>query len=379
MAAQVIAWGQRCLSWLRQKIILVLALLAAVISMFWVTPSAAYAAYLDLRVLCLLFCLMVVVAGWQRCGLLGVLAQRLLAGRKSLRLLCLVLVMLPFFSSMLVTNDVALITFVPFTILVLRLCGQQRYLIYVIVLQTMAANLGSMATPVGNPQNLFLCSHFQISFLPFLGVMLPLTLISCLALALATLCVGKETIEVHFEKQERIHNPRQLLICAGLFLLCLLAVFHLLPYGLVLAAVLGVFLLEDRQLLRCVDYGLLLTFVCFFIFAGNLGRIEGVQQFLWRFMADEPAATSILASQMISNVPASIFLADFTRDWRGLLVGVNIGGLGTLIASLASLISFQYYVRCHNARPWLYVAVFTLANGAGLLLLSGVAYLGDAI
>lgn len=362
-------------SFVRREAVLVISLVCALLSMLAVPPDAAYAGYIDLRVLCLLFCLMAVVAGLQQCGLFTVLAQCLLTGRKQLRLLYLALVLLPFFCSMLITNDVALITFVPFTVLVLSHIGRMDALIRVVVLQTLAANLGSMATPVGNPQNLFLCSYYGLSFGAFLRVVLPLTLVSLLALSAAALWTRGETIEITFPKRERIQQPRLFVLLCLLFALCLLSVVHVLHYGIVTVAVALSLLLFARGLFARVDYALLLTFVGFFIFAGNIGRVEAVRNVLEMLLGRSTYWTSVLASQIISNVPAAVLLSGFTDNWSALLSGVDVGGLGTPIASLASLISLKLYLRAENASLPRYLLVFTLANIAGLVVLSAAAFL----
>lgn len=362
-----------CKAAFRREAVLMIAAACAVLSMFFVPPDGEYLSYIDLRVLCLLFCLMAVVAGFQQCGLFYLLAQKLLSGKKQFRLLSLILVLLPFFSSMVITNDVALITFVPFTILVMGMIGEERRLIYLIVLQTVAANLGSMATPVGNPQNLYLYSQYGLSPGDFFAIMGPLTLLSLISLCAAACAVKSDTIEVHFAEQARIQKPGILLLMAGLFLLCLLSVFRVIPYWALLIVVVAALLIFDRELFLRADYGLLLTFVCFFVFAGNMGRIGPVREFLDGMLRQSAVLTSAVTSQVISNVPAAVLLSGFTQNGRGLLIGTNIGGLGTLIASLASLISFKFYIRTPKATPLKYLAVFTLVNGAGLLLLLGAA------
>lgn len=359
----------------RREAVMVISLAYALLSMLAVPPDAAYGGYIDLRVLCLLFCLMAVVAGLQQCGLFTVLAQRLLTGCKQLRLLYLALVLLPFFCSMLITNDVALITFVPFTVLVLSHIDRMDALIRVVVLQTLAANLGSMATPVGNPQNLFLCSYYGLGFGALLRVVLPLTLVSLLALSVAALWTRGETIEITFPQREQIQQPRLFALLCLLFALCLLSVVHVLHYGIVTAAVALSLLLFARGLFARVDYALLLTFVGFFIFAGNIGRIGAVRNVLELLLGRSAYWTSVLASQVISNVPAAVLLSGFTDNWRALLAGVDVGGLGTPIASLASLISLKLYLRADNASLPRYLLVFTLANIAGLVLLSAAAFL----
>ena len=362
-------------AFVKKEAVLCIAFLCAAVSMFLVPPDGGYADYVDYRVLALLFCLMLVVAGLQDCGLFDLLARRLLAGEKRFRFLALALVLLPFFSSMLITNDVSLITFVPFAVLVLELTGRQAQLPYIVTLQTVAANLGSMAMPVGNPQNLFLCSRFGIPMGAFFAAVLPLTAVSLVGLVLAAGTTSGDIIRVDFKDAGGIGKPGQLKLMLLLFVLCLLSVFHVLPWPALLAVVILAAALFARHLFPRVDYALLCTFVCFFVFSGNLGRIGAVRTFLTGLMDWNTVVTSALASQVISNVPAAVLLSTFTEDWKGLLVGTNVGGLGTLIASLASLISFKLYIRTEGAKPLRYLGIFTLANVIGLVVLGVVAWL----
>lgn len=362
-------------AFVKKEAVLCIAFLCAVVSMFLVPPDGGYADYVDYRVLALLFCLMLVVAGLQDCGLFDLLARRLLAGEKRFRFLALALVLLPFFSSMLITNDVSLITFVPFAVLVLELTGRQAQLPYIVTLQTVAANLGSMAMPVGNPQNLFLCSRFGIPMGAFFASVLPLTAVSLVCLVLAAGTTSGDIIRVDFKDAGGIGKPGQLRLMLLLFVLCLFSVFHVLPWPALLAVVIVAAALFARHLFPRVDYALLCTFVCFFVFSGNLGRIGAVRTFLTGLMDWNTVVTSALASQVISNVPAAVLLSTFTEDWKGLLVGTNVGGLGTLIASLASLISFKLYIRTEGAKPLRYLGIFTLANVIGLAVLGVVAWL----
>ena len=362
-------------AFVKKEAVLCIAFLCAVVSMFLVPPDGGYADYVDYRVLALLFCLMLVVAGLQDCGLFDLLARRLLAGEKRFRFLALALVLLPFFSSMLITNDVSLITFVPFAVLVLELTGRQAQLPYIVTLQTVAANLGSMAMPVGNPQNLFLCSKFGIPMGAFFAAVLPLTAVSLVGLVLAAGTTSGDIIRVDFKDAGGIGKPGQLKLMLLLFVLCLLSVFHVLPWPALLAVVIVAAAVFARHLFPRVDYALLFTFVCFFVFSGNLGRIGAVRTFLTGLMDWNTVVTSALASQVISNVPAAVLLSTFTEDWKGLLVGTNVGGLGTLIASLASLISFKLYIRTEGAKPLRYLGLFTLANVIGLVVLGAVVWL----
>lgn len=357
-------------NWLKKEAVLAIAALCALVSALFVPPSLAYVDYLDLRVLCLLFCLMVVVAGFRSLGVFSVLAQRLLGGRRRLRVLALLLVFLPFFFSMFITNDVALIAFVPFALLTLGLAGSRRYLLRVVVLQTIAANLGSMLTPFGNPQNLYLYSYYQMSIGDFFGTLGLYTLASLVLLALCCLFFPNKTLELSFSQKARISSPLDVWLFLALFLVCLVSVLRLVHYLIPLALVVLVCLLRAPKLLKEADYSLLLTFVCFFVFSGNMGNIPAVQDFFSRCMDFSPIGTAILSSQIISNVPSAVLLSRFTSDGASLLIGTNLGGLGTLIASLASLISFRFYAAEKDAKPAAYLGVFTLYNLAFLFLLA---------
>lgn len=357
-------------SFLRREPVFSIAFVCAAISAFWVKPSAAYLSYIDLRVLCLLFCLMAVVAGLQEAGVFLVLAQKLLSGELPVRRIALILMILPFFSSMLVTNDVALITFVPFAMLVLEMVDRRKLIIPVVCLQTIAANLGSMATPVGNPQNLFLYAKFQLSMGEFLALLLPIVAVSFVLLTAASLYFGgKGHIRVTFPQRVTITSVKRLIVYLLLFVLCLLSVSRVLHYGILTAIVIVALLLVKPALLRQVDYMLLCTFVCFFVFSGNLGEIPAIKDFLTAIMAKSPLFCSAAASQVISNVPAAVLLSGMTENWKGLLAGVNVGGLGTPVASLASLISLKFYLRREDAQNGKYLLWFTAANVAGLAVL----------
>ncbi len=359
---------------IQKEKVLIIAAIAAVVSMFFVPPTMAYIDYIDVRVLCLLFSLMAVVAGFQSCRVFEALAQKMLAGEKKLRTIGWVLVALPFFTSMLITNDVALITFVPFTMLVLKMVGGEKEAALIVVLQTVAANLGSMATPFGNPQNLYLYANYNMSGADFFGTVLPLAAVSLAVLWLCGFLVSGRSIQVSFSGKACIENKGKLGVYAILFVLCLLAVLRIVPYGIVTAVVAIALVVLDRKLLLKVDYALLLTFICFFIFAGNMGEISAVQNFLAGIMEKNALLTSALASQVISNVPAAVLLSEFTENGRTLLAGVNIGGLGTPIASLASLISLKLYSADAGAATGgtgRYMKLFMIFNVVGLVLLLG--------
>lgn len=362
-------------AFIKKEAVLCISLVCAVATIFFVPPDKEYIGYIDLHVLSLLLCLMAVVAGFQSCGIFRCLTYSLLKKCKSGKLLGLILVLLPFFSSMLVTNDVALLVFVPFTIGLLSemKCGKSA--IPVLVLQTVAANLGSMATPVGNPQNLFLYSEYNLSISEFFGTTLPLTALSLVILSVSSLPVLPKELPHIDLKEEKIEKTAFLAVYCILFAVCLLTVFHVLNFAVLLAITVTVISIMDRKILQKPDYALLATFVCFFIVSGNLGRIEAVNAFLNGLLQKSTILTSAGASQIISNVPAAVLLSGFTDNWKELLEGVNIGGLGTPVASLASLITLKLYLHSQNVKAGKFMLVFLAVNVIGLILLTAFCLL----
>ena len=354
---------------IKKEYVLCIAALCAAATMFAVPPSAQYWHYIDFRVLCLLLCLMAVVAGFKSVGAFQWLTFQLLRRIRNGRILGVTLVMLPFFASMLVTNDVALLIFVPFTLALLAQLGQGSSMIPVIVLQTVAANLGSMATPVGNPQNLFLYAAFNLSAGEFFSVTLPLTAVSLICLAAAAWPVLPGKLKEQQLDAADISSVKHLVIYGALFILCLLTVFRVVSYPVTTAVIVLILLVLNKKLLKEIDYMLLLTFVCFFIVSENLGQINAVREFLQSLLVKSTLLTSVGASQIISNVPAAVLLSGFTDQWRALLAGVNIGGLGTPIASLASLITLKLYMRWPGANTGRFLLVFMAANLIGLVIL----------
>lgn len=378
---------RKIVNFAKKETVLFAAVLLAFGSMVCVPPDMQYLSYIDYRVLALLFCLMTVMEGFKSTGFFAAVAGKLLEKVKTFRQLYLVLVFLCFFTSMWITNDVALLTFVPFTVLVLRMTGLEQEMIPVIVLQTIAANLGSMTTPVGNPQNLYLYSISGMGIGAFLQIMGPLTLISAGLIFLICLIhkdfpirqgmLGKEIVGVRKAGENQV--------LAVLFFISLLSVFRILSWQLllliVLASCIGIkAFCKEKYLPLEADFGLLLTFVAFFIFIGNMGRICVVREVLSQVLNGRELLISFLCSQMISNVPAAILLSGFTQEYRGLLQGVNIGGLGTLIASLASLISYKFFAAESEQTPAAgtrgrYMITFTIWNVGMALVLLVAAFL----
>ena len=344
--------------------------LAAAISCFFVPVSRDYLHYFDWRTLALLYCLMVVVSGFCQAGLFNWLAHKLCLKASNARAMGCVLVALCFFSSMLITNDVALLTFVPFALIVLGLAHCERELIIVIVLQTVAANLGSLLTPVGNPQNLFLHSYYNISNAFFFSTTLPVWIASLLILTACCLAlIPPHKVTADLGECPAL-NKRALPLYALLFAVCLLVVFRWMSWQYMVAIMVALLMVTQRRQLLRADFFLLLTFGFFFVFSGNLANIPQVHNALCQVLRDHAYWVSLAVSQVISNVPAALLLSGFTADAKSLLLGVNIGGLGTPVASLASLISLKLYSASPRPQTWRFLKVFAYVNIGLLAVLS---------
>lgn len=378
----------------RKDPVLVVAIVLAIISCAAVPPDAAYAEYVDLRTIGMLFSLMTIMAGLSRLGVFRIACRHLLSAVRGPRRLALALTLLAFFSSMLITNDVALVTFVPFALLALRTLDSPRHACFTVVMMTIAANLGSMLTPIGNPQNLYLYSASHMALTDFLLLMLPYAAAALVLLVGAIAFFGRipehakgtaargvgagspaagETPQLASEADDPAPSPLRVLPWAALFVLALLSVAHILPYQAIVAVTIVVALAADRRALLHVDYALLFTFIAFFVFVGNVGRIEVVSAALAQLIDGHELAVSVIASQVLSNVPAAILLSGFTSNFAALIVGTNLGGLGTLIASMASLISYKQAALVLPREKGRYFMLFTVWNIAFLAVLAVLA------
>lgn len=409
---------QRLRDFVRREVVLVVAAVLAAASCIAVPPDAAYSSYIDWHTLVLLFCLMAVVAGLRSLGVLDSMGKWLVSRAKSQRAIAFALVGIVFFASMAVTNDVTLITFVPLALVTLRAAGMEARVLLVAALMTVAANLGSMLTPVGNPQNLYLFTASRMSVSRFLSLTAPYTVLSAvlltgcvIALFRAKPCCGEEVgknegcvrgvagggeivsrscwsdgAANEFANEARENAaPAPLWRCScgrlaiylALFCICLLAVAGIVDVRIVLAVVIAAVALTDAEQLRRVDFALLLTFVALFVFVGNMVRIPLVHDAVAGLVGQNAVIAAVGASQVVSNVPAAVLLSGFTSQWDALIVGTNLGGLGTLIASMASLITFKAISIGRVGAKMRYLKVFTLVNVVFLTVLLGFALLFD--
>ncbi len=431
-------------------IVMTIAWLLAIISALIIHPSAEYLSYIDFRSLGILWGLMVIIQGLKENSVFERIAQVLLSKVQEDWQLAAVLIAMCYVGSMLITNDVALITFVPFAIMILHNCNRDDIMIPVIVLQTIAANLGSMLTPIGNPQNLYMYGLTGMGLMEFILLMLPYSLIAAALLAASIFFIFKNPIvknkkvapkanaineiinsaevdinssvitnissnagtannskirtninnntttnttssattnttssttantstntklELSYERQivSYFGSRAQIIIYTILFVIALLTVMRFIPWYVFAAVVLIIVGGMDYKILFRADYILLLTFIGFFIFTGNMGRIDIINTFLGRVMSGREFIISVLTSQVISNVPATLMLSGYTTNYRALIIGVNLGGLGTLIASMASLISYKAYAKEYKNKSAKYIRMFTVYNIIFFIILS---------
>ncbi len=353
---------------IKNNAVMFIAMAAAIITAFIVPPDKEYIEYFDFKTLVCLFSVLAVVCALRNVRFFYTLARKIVMCFKTARMSVLGLVYITFIGSMLIANDMALLTFLPLGYFVLYTTGKKKYMAFTFIMQNIAANLGGMLTPFGNPQNLYLYSKFNISDLEFVGIMLPPFLLS---VAMITACC------IIFVKPEPLELPNEgyntpwgrVAIYLVLFALAIIIVFNIIPYWLGLL-VIPVLLIMDRRALLNVDYGLLLTFVFFFIFSGNLARVDIVRDFFTALLSKNTLLVSVISCQFISNVPTAILLSQFTENYRALLLGVNIGGAGTLIASLASLITFREYTSENKDKTLSYILKFSAFNFAFLIILT---------
>lgn len=364
------AAGKAILAFVEKNAVMVIALAAAAITSVLVPVDAQYLGYFDVKTLTCLFCVLAVVCALKNVDFFYILARKIVHFFRNARMSVLALVYITFIGSMLIANDMALLTFLPLGYFVLTTTGKQKYMAFTFVMQNIAANLGGMLTPFGNPQNLYLYTKFEIPYGEFMRIMAPPF---ALSVALITVCclifVKPEPLEL---ADERIQlNPKRTALYLALFALAIAIVFRGVPYWIGLVIIPAVLLFADRKALRMVDYPLLLTFVFFFIFAGNMARIDAVRSFFSGLLEKNTLVFSALSCQCISNVPSAILLSQFTGNYADLLVGVNVGGVGTLIASLASLITFREYVKHNPGKAGRYLAEFSAFNFGFLFVLIG--------
>ncbi len=367
--------GEGALKFARKNVVMLIALLLAIVTCFLVPPDEQYLNYFDLRTLSCLLAVLAIVCALKNVNFFYFLAQQTVKLFKTTRASIIALVYITFIGSMLIANDMALLTFLPLGYIVLTNTRKEKYMVFTFVMQNIAANLGGMLTPFGNPQNLYLYSKFNIPTLEFMAIMaIPFAISIFLITVCCFIFVRKEPLV--FEGETTKPEPKRTTLYLILFTLSIVMVFRVVPYWIGLSIILMMLIIVDRKVLLKVDYPLLLTFVFFFIFAGNMARIEVVRSFFSYLLGLNTLLFSVMSCQVISNVPSAILLSQFTDNYAPLLIGVNIGGVGTLISSLASLITFREYCSHNPGKGGKYLLIFSAFNFAFLFILTGVLLLG---
>lgn len=357
-----------------KNLVMCIAFVVAVITSVIVPVDRQYIGYFDFKTLTCLFCVLAVVCALKNIKFFYILADKIVRVFKNAKMCVLALVYITFIGSMLIANDMALLTFLPLGYFVLTAASKRKYMAFTFIMQNIAANLGGMLTPFGNPQNLYLYSKYNIPNLEFISIMALPFLFSIIIITVCCLIFVKSE-PLKLKDEAMLLNKKRTALYLTLFALSIVIVFRLIPYWVGLIIIPPVLLVFDRKALKSVDYGLLFTFVFFFIFAGNMARIDIVRDLFSSLLNKNTLLVSIASCQFISNVPSAILLSQFTENYKDLLVGVNIGGVGTLISSLASLITFREYVKHNPGKTRYYIAIFSAFNFAFLIILTGIMYL----
>lgn len=358
----------------KKNFVLVIAATLALISCFIVKPDAQYIDYFDFKTLTCLFCTLAVICALKNIRFFTITAKKIVKCAGNTRTLALALVYITFIGSMFLANDMALLTFLPLGYISLSATGKEKHMAPIFIFQNIAANLGGMLTPFGNPQNLYIYTKFNIPTMEFMGIMVFPFILSIILFTLCCFFIPRESLELTNGDEEHT-DPKRAVFYLVLFAIAILTVFRVVPYYICLPLVFFAVFFTDKKALLKVDYPLLLTFVCFFLLAGNVSRIGVVNDFFASLLSESTLLTAIGSCQVISNVPSAILLSEFTTNYKELLLGVNIGGVGTLISSLASLITFREYTSHVKGKTLSYVGLFSAFNFGFLIILTGFALL----
>lgn len=359
---------EKIINFIKSEVVLSVAIVIAIITCFFVPIDKEYIKYFDYNTLVCLFCMLAVVAGLKSTNIFELISRKMIGLFHTRRAVIYSLVFGTFFFDMIVANDMSLITFLPLTYIVLHSTKNDKYLAFTFIMQTIAANMGGMITPYGNPQNLYLYSYYNIPTSEFFGILFVQSLTVAALLYICCAFISNEKLTLR-RKSKIIISKDKLALYVVLFVLVILTIFRVIPYMITFAIVLLTILITDRKRFRQVDYALIATFCVFFIFSGNIARIPAIRDFISNIVVKNTLLAGIVSCQFISNVPTAIFLSKFTNNYRELLMSVNIGSLGILISSLASLITLKEFLKHQPKNFWKYLGMFTLFNSLFLLVL----------
>lgn len=365
---------EKILEFIKKEVVLSIAILCTLITMIFIPVDKKYLDYFELKTLMSLFCMLAVVAGLKNTNIFELVSRKLIGLFKTRRAVIYSLIFGTFFFDMIVANDMSLITFLPLTYIVLHSTNNDEYLGITFILQTIAANMGGMVTPYGNPQNLYLYSYYDIPVKEFFGVLLVQFIVIVFMLCIAGFFIKNEPLKL--ENNEKIDiDKKRLYVYIVLFFMVILSIFRVIPHVITLITVIITVLIADRKRFKYVDYALLATFCVFFVFSGNIARITVIQKFIAKIVTKNTLLAGIISCQFISNVPTAIFISKFTNNYSDLLVAVNVGSLGIIISSLASLITLKEFLKHQPNKFKSYMLKFTLVNTTFLLVVLGVTFL----
>lgn len=359
---------QRILSFIKKEIVLSVAIVCAIVTCFFVPVDKEYLKYFDTNTLMSLFCMLAVVAGLKKTNVFDKISKKMISLFHNRRTVIYALVLGTFFFDMIVANDMSLITFLPLTYLVLHKTKNDKYLAFTFIMQTIAANMGGMITPYGNPQNLYLYSYYNIPTLEFITILLVQSITIAILLTICCSFIKNAPLQLKEDKKLKLDEKR-LYVYMILFMLVILSIFRIIPHVVVLVIVVATILVMDRIILTKVDYPLLATFVVFFIFSGNIARIDIIKNIIANIISYNTMMAGIISCQFISNVPTAIFLSKFTTNYKELLISVNIGSLGIIISSLASLITLKEFLKHQRKNFVKYMCLFTIFNTLFLIIM----------
>jgi len=359
---------EKFFEFIKKEIVLVVAIIIAIITCFFVPIDKEYLNYFDYNTLICLFCILAVVAGLKSTNIFELISKKMVGLFHTRRSVIYLLVFGTFFFDMIVANDMSLITFLPLTYIVLHSTKNDKYLAFTFIMQTIAANMGGMITPYGNPQNLYLYSYYNINTVEFFSILLPQSITVAVLLYICCSFISNEPLKLR-KNFKIIISKTNLIVYSILFVIVILTIFRVIPYLLTLFIVLITIFLTDKKIFIKIDYALIATFCAFFVFSGNMARIAEIKSFISEIVLNNTLIAGIISCQFISNVPTAIFLSKFTINYRELLTAVNIGSLGILISSLASLITLKEFLKHQPKRFWQYLGMFTLFNTCFLMVL----------
>ena len=359
---------EKIINFIKSEVVLSVAIVLAIITCFFVPPDKEYLGYFDYSTLICLFCMLAVVAGLKSTNVFELISRKLIGLFHTRRAVIYALVFGTFFFDMIVANDMSLITFLPLTYIVLHSTKNDKYLAFTFIMQTIAANMGGMITPYGNPQNLYLYSYYNINTTEFFSILLIQSITVAVLLWICCAFIHNEPLKLR-KNSKIIISKKELYIYSILFILVILSIFRVIPYLITLAIVVLTILIMDRKRFKQIDYALIATFFVFFIFSGNIARIPAIKEFISEIVVKNTLLAGIVSCQFISNVPTAIFLSKFTTNYRELLISVNIGSLGILISSLASLITLKEFLKHQPKNFWKYLIMYTIFNTLFLVVL----------